>query len=117
MPDNCATSSPQSLWNNIVNTTLMLDRIRATLGAPIRILSCYRNEAYNSCISGAGGSQHKRFNAIDWHCTSGTPQEWREVARQVRSSDRRFRGGIGFYLDSRFIHIDTRGQDANWTGR
>jgi len=106
------TLPSRSLWPNIANTALMLDRIRAELGAPVRILSCYRNEAYNSCISGAGGSFHKRFNAIDWHCSTGTSAEWRDVARRVRSSDPRFTGGIGFY--SSFIHIDTRGNTANW---
>lgn len=92
----------------------MLDRIRTQLGAPVKILSGYRNQAYNSCISGAGGSHHMRFNAIDWRCTTGTPAQWREVARQVRVSDSRFRGGIGYYPNSNFIHIDTRGRNANW---
>jgi N-acetylmuramoyl-L-alanine amidase len=106
------TLPARSLWPNIANTALMLDRIRAQLGAPVRILSCYRNEAYNACISGAGGSFHKRFNAIDWRCSTGTSAEWRDVARSVRNSDSRFKGGIGFY--SSFIHIDTRGVNANW---
>jgi N-acetylmuramoyl-L-alanine amidase len=103
---------PRSLWGNIANSAQMLDAIRAELGAPVRILSCYRNEPYNSCISGAGGSLHKRFNAIDWRCTTGTPTQWRDVARRVRSSNSRFMGGIGTY--SSFVHTDTRGTAANW---
>jgi hypothetical protein len=105
---------PRQLWPNIANTARMLDRIRGLLGAPLRVLSCYRNEAYNSCISGAGGSFHKRFNAIDWRCDTGTVTQWRDVARQVRASEPRFRGGIGFYPGSSFIHIDTRGTNADW---
>lgn len=107
---------PRSLWPNIRNTAIMLDRIREELGAKVRILSCYRNASYNSCISGAGGSFHMRFNAIDWRCNTGTVQQWREAARRVRASEARFRGGIGFYPNSGFIHIDTRGTNRNWTG-
>jgi N-acetylmuramoyl-L-alanine amidase len=105
---------PQFLWPNIASTAIMLDRIRSVLGTPVRILSCYRSAAYNTCIGGAGGSHHKRFNAIDWTCSVGTVQRWRDAARQVRSSDPRFAGGIGFYPSSRFIHIDTRGSNAEW---
>jgi hypothetical protein len=107
---------PRSLWPNITNTARMLDRIRAELGSPVRILSCYRSEAYNSCIRGEPGSLHKRFNAIDWHCSSGTVREWQALARRVRASDSSFSGGIGFYPRRNFIHIDTRGRNAEWTG-
>jgi hypothetical protein len=104
------------LWPNIARTAQMLDLIRKELGAPIRILSAYRNRPYNSCISGAGGSFHMKFNAIDWRCASGTVEQWRAAARKVRARTRDFSGGIGFYPRSQFIHIDTRGQDAEWDG-
>ena len=58
-----------------------------------------RGNRYNGCISGAGGSFHMRFTAIDWHCDSGSVEQWREVARRVRASEARFRGGIGFYTE------------------
>lgn len=105
---------PRSLWQNIVNTARMLNRIRAKLDAPVHILSCYRNRPYNTCIGGAGASQHMSFNAIDWRCDTGSPAEWRDVARSVRSSDPRFKGGVGFYPKSRFIHIDTRGHNVDF---
>ena len=104
----------QDLWGNIAKTARMLDEIRARLHAPINILSAYRNEAYNRCVGGEAGSLHMRFNAIDWTCASGTPDGWLEVARAVRASSPDFIGGIGFYPDKRFIHIDTRGREANW---
>lgn len=105
---------PKALWPNIAKTARMLDRIRATLGAPISILSGYRSEAYNDCVDGKPGSPHKRFNAIDWRCTSGSVSEWATVARQVRASHSDFRGGIGIYPGKRFIHIDTRGVNRDW---
>lgn len=106
----------KSLWPNLSKTAQMLDLIRKELGAPIRILSAYRNQSYNSCISGAGGSMHMRFNAIDWRCTRGTVVDWRAAARKLRQSNDRFSGGIGFYRNSQFIHIDTRGVNADWQG-
>jgi N-acetylmuramoyl-L-alanine amidase len=111
------TLPPRALWPRIANTARMLDEIRHRLGAPIKILSCYRSQAYNDCISGAGGSLHKHFNAIDWRCSTGTSAQWRSVAQQVRSSKPQFLGGVGYYPGSNFIHIDTRGSRADWSGR
>ena len=104
----------EDLWNNIVATARMLDAIRERLGAPIKILSGYRNEDYNRCIGGENASLHMRFNAIDWTCARGDPEDWLDVARAVRASSPQFSGGVGFYPDKRFIHIDTRGTDKNW---
>jgi uncharacterized protein YcbK (DUF882 family) len=94
----------------------MLDGIRSELGAPVRILSCYRSPTYNSCVKGEKGSLHLQFNAIDFTCSVGTPEIWRRVADKLRSSDKRFIGGIGVYPTKRFLHIDTRGTIANWAG-
>lgn len=106
---------PKSLWPNVVSTLLMLDEIRAQLGAPIRVLSGYRNDAYNTCISGAPKSYHKQFNAIDFTAAAGTPEIWRRIATGIRASDSRYAGGIGKYISANFVHIDTRGQNSDWT--
>lgn len=110
------TFPPRELWPNIANTAIMLDEIRERMGASIRTLSCYRSPAYNTCIGGESASLHMRFNAIDFTCSAGTPEIWRRVASAIRASDRRFLGGIGVYPSSRFVHIDTRGREANWRG-
>ncbi|MDI7865324.1 N-acetylmuramoyl-L-alanine amidase [Rhizobiaceae bacterium n13] len=105
---------PENLWGNIAKTARMLDEIRKRLGAPIRILSCYRNTAYNTCVGGEPNSLHMRFNAIDWHCDAGTVDRWHQVAREVRQSNPQFAGGIGRYPRQGFIHVDTRGANADW---
>lgn len=110
------TLPPRDLWPRIANTAKMLDEIRRRLGARVRILSCYRSPAYNSCIGGESASLHMKFNAIDWRCESGTVQEWHRVAKEVRRSKPAFQGGVGLYVNSRFIHIDTRGHEADWQG-
>ncbi|MFG1480034.1 N-acetylmuramoyl-L-alanine amidase [Xanthobacter sp. V4C-4] len=106
------TLPPPSLWDNILATARMLDEIRHRLEAPCHILSCYRAPAYNSCVGGERGSLHMRFNAIDFRCAQGTPAQWWEVAKAVRASTPAYAGGIGRYAS--FVHIDTRGRDANW---
>ncbi|MEM5542643.1 N-acetylmuramoyl-L-alanine amidase [Sulfitobacter sp. AS92] len=105
---------PSHLWENMRMTAQMLDEIRHRLGAPVRILSAYRDQSYNTCIGGAAGSLHMRFNAIDWTCSGGTVERWRQVAREVRESDPRYAGGIKGYFDSNFVHVDTRGTEVDF---
>ncbi|MBB3979354.1 N-acetylmuramoyl-L-alanine amidase [Rhizobium azooxidifex] len=107
---------PENLWGNIAKTARMLDEIRKRLGAPIRILSCYRNAAYNGCVGGERNSRHMQFNAIDWRCDSGTVDRWHQVAMEVRRSNPELAGGIGRYPRQGFIHVDTRGSNADWNG-
>ncbi|KMW58758.1 N-acetylmuramoyl-L-alanine amidase [Candidatus Rhodobacter oscarellae] len=105
---------PRHLWSRIAATIQMLDEIRARLGGPIRILSGYRNEAYNACVGGKPGSLHKQFNALDWTSTVGDVPQWHAIAKQVRASDPKFLGGIGDYPSRNFVHIDTRGHQADF---
>ena len=113
---NTNAPPPKSLWPNIANTARMLDRIRARLGHPIRILSAYRSPAYNTCLSGAGRSRHMEFNAIDFTSSGGSVGDWHRIATEVRASEPAFAGGVGRYDRQNFIHIDTRGSRADWTG-
>lgn len=108
------TPPAEHLWNNIIPTALMLDEIRHRLGTPVRILSGYRNKAYNDCIGGTDSSLHMQFKALDWTCDTGNVSDWQRVANEVRKEKPEFAGGIGRYDTSRFIHIDTRGHNADW---
>jgi N-acetylmuramoyl-L-alanine amidase len=102
----------QAKWPRIGDTARMLDEIRHRLNAKCTVLSAYRSPAYNSCIGGESASLHMEFNAIDFRCVSGTAAQWHAVAKAVRVSSPEFKGGIGKY--SSFVHIDTRGTNANW---
>ncbi|KRE17896.1 hypothetical protein ASE63_01480 [Bosea sp. Root381] len=108
---------PKDLWENIRHTAKMLDAIRADIGAPVRILSCYRAPAYNDCVRGESRSLHMEFNAIDFTCAVGTPETWRRIAAKLRDKHTDFTGGIGVYPERHFVHIDTRRRVANWRGR
>lgn len=138
---------PEQTWSNIVPTVLVLDRLRAEIGAPIRILSAYRAPAYNRAVSGVSRSQHQDFRAVDFTCDHDEPDDWAAILRSWRHGpfcspvpvDPRsvhapldaealrvnhsphgtaflFMGGIGVYPDSHFVHLDTRGVNADWRG-
>lgn len=102
------------LWNNIVPTVSMLDRLQEDLRAPVRLLSVYRSPAYNRCIDGADiNSLHMRFQAIDFVCDIGTPDDWASRLREYRTRSL-FSGGIGVY--KAFVHVDSGGANKNWKG-
>jgi uncharacterized protein YcbK (DUF882 family) len=60
----------------------------------------------------ASRSYHVKNQALDLVFGGSNRKAW-EVARRLRN-ERFFRGGIGLYPT--FIHVDTRGYDANWRG-
>jgi N-acetylmuramidase/Peptidase M15 len=117
-PDSAAyglnTDPPREIWSNIIKTAKVADELRQRIGAPIVLLSVYRSEAYNTAIAGAGGSMHKKFNAIDLTVRNHmSPDTWANVLREMRTAGF-FTGGIGIYTS--FVHVDTRGTNADWVG-
>ncbi|NPU12815.1 DUF882 domain-containing protein [Bradyrhizobium sp. 83012] len=108
------TYPAEALWPNIAPTAAVLDKLREDLGVPIRILSIYRSPLYNRCIDGSAvNSFHMQFKAIDFSCDTGSPAIWAAKLKEYRSRGV-FSGGIGVYRS--FVHVDTRGTNANWTG-
>lgn len=114
---------PQEKWSNIVPTLVVLDRFREEMGESVKITSSYRAPNYNSAIGGEDKSQHMEFCAIDFKCIKGEPNEWANLIKSYRgqvfhnpatNTPFTFSGGIGVY--NTFVHIDTRGYDANWRG-
>jgi len=109
---------PRKLWPNIGLTAQVLDRLRDLLGAPIVTTSVYRSTRYNTKIGGARNSLHKQFRAVDFIVKANSgPAEWANVLRQQLrqgkgSSRGMFKGGVGTY--SSFVHVDTRGTNADW---
>lgn len=113
------SAPPRNLWKNIAPTLAVLDRLRGEIGAPIIITSSYRDTDYNACVNGVSNSQHKKFTAIDFVARRGTPSYWAAKLRGYRGQQFtwkggsfKFRGGIGTYAS--FVHVDTRGWDADW---
>lgn len=110
---------PEGLWTNMIPTLIVADAIREQYAAPITITSAYRSPAYNRAVGGEAASFHMRNQALDL-IANNVPRLF-QIARSLRG--KRFRlpgnggtflwwGGIGKYPG--FVHIDTRGYNANW---
>lgn len=107
---------PRSLWPNLVEVLRVADDLRESFGRPCLILSSYRSADFNRAVGGAPMSHHLAFRALDLRI-SGVPSarvyqrllDWRREGR--------FSGGLGLYPSARFVHLDTRGTNANWRGR
>jgi lysozyme len=103
---------PRELWPNIVPTLRIVDDLRTRLGRSCVILSSYRSPAYNAPIDGAAKhSFHTQFQALDISFAGHSPRRIHEELTAMRNA-KRFRGGLALY--SSFVHIDTRGTNANW---
>ena len=79
-----------------------LQRLRTTLGAPLRITSGHRCERHNRSVGGAPNSMHLHI------ATDVQPFEEREeILKDVEkiASEMTF-GGIGLY--NSFVHLDSR---------
>ena len=106
---------PKSLWKNIMPTLRIVDELRDSFGKPCTILSSYRSPGYNKTVGGASLSQHKEFTALDIAFDGVSPQQVYDQLIEWRKAGK-FTGGLGLYLSSGFVHIDTRGPNATWKG-
>lgn len=96
------------------NLLSLLENISAQVGAekPIHIISAYRSPETNQWLADHGDgiakhSLHLEGKAIDFRVPGVDLIAVQKIATQLRS------GGVGFYADSQFVHIDT-GRVRNW---
>jgi zinc D-Ala-D-Ala carboxypeptidase len=61
---------PPALLANVKITAAYMERVRALLGAPIRVTSWYRCPAVNKAIGGARNSAHMSGLAVDFKPTN-----------------------------------------------
>jgi len=106
------STPPPHLWHRIVPTLRLVESVREQFGATT-ITSAYRSFTYNTVIRGSAGSRHMQFDALDFWAATGTPRDWATFLRHKRSAGE-FRGGIGVYVASNFVHVDTRGINADF---
>jgi uncharacterized protein YcbK (DUF882 family) len=80
----------------------------------VLVVSAFRHEKYNLILRKKGhqvarDSAHTKGNAIDFHLPKVTTPKLHEWAKAQEL------GGVGLYLDSGFIHMDT-GKIRYWSG-
>jgi Peptidase M15 len=104
---------PQRLWPLAVPTLRAVDRVAMSLNQPVQeIISVYRCPVYNARCPGAkSGSWHQANVAMDVRFSTRASLV-ANTARDLRSRGL-FKGGVGHYSD--FTHIDTRGQNIDWS--
>lgn len=74
--------------------------------APFQVISCYRSPATNRKLRSADrgvakGSLHLEGRAIDVRVSDVSTAVLREAAKELG------RGGVGYYRESDFVHVDT----------
>lgn len=108
------TLPPRYMWRNIASTLRVVDQLSDRLDMPLHeMVSAYRCPAYNALLPGAkSNSYHLRNNATDLRFPC-SPVRVAHMAREMRKEGI-FLGGVGLYAD--FVHVDTRGRDADWHG-
>lgn len=89
-----------------------LEEIRARTGRPITVTSGYRPPDYNREVGGVSNSCHIDGLAADIYCDGLTTDQLYDICEQVIG----YRGGVGYYPKSGFIHVDIRGYQARWSG-
>ncbi len=112
---------PEGLWTNIIPTLVVIDEIRHQYGTTANVTSAYRSPVYNRAVGGESASFHMRNNAVDLSVFD--PKKFHQIARSLRGRSFQlpenggkfvWKGGIGLYRT--FVHIDTRGYNADWKG-
>lgn len=91
-----------------------VDELRDRCGFPLRVTSGYRNPQYNKSVGGASKSQHLLGNAADLTPAQFTTKRLEKLYNIAKDMSP---GGLGWYPNNRFVHIDVRrGKKARWEG-
>ncbi len=103
---------PKKLWKKMGPTLKIVDKMASEMGVPVKsIISAYRSPRYNRAVRGKSHSLHMVNQAVDVVFRGVSPYHVARVARHLRDK-RKFKGGVGRYRS--FVHIDTRGYNADW---
>ncbi|MBX3429256.1 MAG: hypothetical protein KF779_06720 [Hyphomonadaceae bacterium] len=110
----CATepfvAPPENEWRNLVPALRYIrDYVKPAIG-DVRVVSGYRDEAFNTCIRGAARSAHRSYYALDLTPVDEGMSRADLIARlcPIHETDGRRDGiGMGIYSGRRF-HIDAR---------
>ena len=106
---------PPELMDNLRELVENLQVIRDHINKPVRVISGYRTPKYNRRIGGARRSQHMKAKAADLRVRGVSAAELREIILKLIKEKKIKKGGVGIYRT--FVHYDTRGWNARWTGK
>jgi len=87
-----------------------LEKFRAIVGRPIKILSGCRCPEHNRDVGGEANSYHKIGRAADIVVAGFTTAELYSLARRSGLFN-----GLGYYPSKHFIHVDNRMRLTEWS--
>lgn len=91
----------------------LLEKVRINFREAVIITSGNRCPDYNRLVGGSKNSQHLYGRAADIVVANTTTLAVRNYLDAVLAGA----GGLGYYPDSKFIHVDTRTEGgARWVG-
>jgi len=70
-----------ALYANVKSTAEHMEEVRALLGAPVTVISCYRSFLVNKAVGGVANSDHLRALAVDFRNKKYSIQETFEIIR------------------------------------
>jgi len=90
---------------------VMMTAIRHYFDKPVVVHSGARCKTHNQNSGGGKNSQHLIGRACDFHVKDVSLEEVMNVAEDLMDGW----GGLGYYPESGFVHVDTRsGKMARW---
>ncbi len=93
-----ANVAPQPIIDQLILTADRMEKVRALLGHPIRVLSGYRSPEVNKAVGGSKTSAHMTGHAVDFTCPGfGTPaQVAAHLAKHLTGYDQLIEEFVGF---------------------
>ena len=111
---------PEDMWPTMVPTLRLVRQEIIPLLGPVKVLSSFRSQAANRCSSGAPGSPHKSYSALDLAVIKDMPQK--EIFAKLCKRWDQLPASVGFGLGAYYtrhqpelnkegrFHIDTMGR-------
>ena len=103
---------PLDVFNNILELSEQMQKIRDLVGESITVNSGYRSPDYNKKIGGASKSQHLLGKACDFTVKGLTPYQVADQLEDLMQGGSIINGGLGEY--DTFTHYDIRTKPARW---
>lgn len=108
---HCGVCDPEDAPPVDLALLIVLEAVRAEFAVPVTINSGYRCVAHNRAIGGSKNSQHLYARAADIVLPLTPPRVVHGYLDRQPWADR-----IGLGLYDTFVHVDTRGRRARWSG-
>jgi uncharacterized protein YcbK (DUF882 family) len=98
---------PKWMYDAMLPTIVRIETVRRATKSRLRIMSGYRQKAYNDAVGGSSRSMHLVFNALDIVPLDVRLEDFYEEVMKLPGIHEW--GGVGLYRERGFLHFDTRG--------